>query len=437
MSKSSIIGLLIILVLFSSIGYAYYNKIIPNIGNIRSFQYVDGSRIRDENGNEIMWRGAGGSYLFHTTGDAYQTAWQNHISNMQYMGFNTFRLAFSFADSAGGHNADILNFTKLDWILDFLDDYNIKVILDLHNYLDMAEDFGSQKLVNDWVAVATRYSNESRIVAYELFNEPYEGSGTWATNITSTEDVFNEYKRLRNAVYNVDPNHIVIFQSKNYMPINFWTYRDQIPNNVVFTHHEWWTNENDQIILFGAENLSLRTISYPMYMREQLNRPFWLGEFGTDNGGNHYPFDNTNLEDQVCEQLLYRCEEYVEGWNLWQGSNLNSYPIHPKELFPLKIYNPTLEHKPFIYDTPNLLEHIVANQWSGVDFADPSQINMWHSGDYVTLSPNIIVKVIVKSAITGEERIEIKNISVETRITHTNPNPLEDWNTYIYSLGYI
>ena len=422
---------------------------------------VVGDRIiESDTGKEVMWRGAGGSYLFHKPSD-YQGAWNRHLADMQYMGFNTFRLAFGFADSepyykcslggnyttqtaceaaggtwinTGATSADVLDFTKLDWLLSLLDSYGMKAILDLHNYGDMAEDFGSQKIIADWTYLANRYLGDDRIAAFEVFNEPYNGSGTWAPWITTTQHVFQAYKQLTDAIHNIDPDRIVIWESGWYLPANLWDYKNQVPDNVVFTHHEWWTNDNEEITQYGAVELSKRVLSYPVSMRKLLNRPFWLGEFGTDNGGNHFPFDPANLEDQICEQLLYRCEEQVEGWNLWQGSNLDSYLMHPKEIFPLKIYNANLIRQPFVFPAPNLFDHMVA--WNHVDKATPSRIDMWHNNDSVTLSPGIIIKI-VNSRVTPNPTTIEETITLTEQTTITNPVVSgEDWNTVIVPVSY-
>jgi len=79
-----------------------------------AFQYVSGDKILNENGSEVMWRGAGGSYLFHA-GDGYREAWERHLPEIKAMGLNTIRLAFAFADSTpnpdyGVPSADIFDF---------------------------------------------------------------------------------------------------------------------------------------------------------------------------------------------------------------------------------------------------------------------------------------------------------------------------------------
>jgi hypothetical protein len=392
-----------------------------------------------ETGKEVMWRGAGGSYLFHA-GANYQQAWEAHATDMQKMGLNTMRLAFAFADSTpnpstGTPSADILDFTKLDWVLSFLDQYGIKGILDLHNWIDMAGDFGSQKLINDWIQIAQHYVGDARVAAYELFNEP--SSTEWSPNVTTKEGVIQAYKQLTDAIRQYDPDHIVIWQSKNYTPTNLQDYASQIPQNVVFTHHEWWTNNVQEITLFGPVVLSQMVIDYPVIMRRLLNRPFWLGEFGTSGGGNK-PFDPTNPEDQICEQLLYRAEEQVEGWNLWQGTMVATKPLYPQELFPLKIFNQDLIRKPLTFT--NIVDYITAMH--GVDILTPAKVEMWHNGDYITLKPGIIVRYLrtqvqadKSSKVMEDTTIRITQPLTLTNIEGTTDYP-GDWNLCVYLVTF-
>jgi hypothetical protein len=92
---------------------------------------------------------------------------------MMDMGYDTVRLAFSFWD---GDTHNKLVYTDMDQIIDFFYSNGISVILDLHNWQDMSGMFGSQEWIDNWVAVSTRYKDDHRVVAYEIFNEPPNGN---------------------------------------------------------------------------------------------------------------------------------------------------------------------------------------------------------------------------------------------------------------------
>jgi len=399
-------------------------------------QYVSGDKIFSGNGSEVMWRGAGGSYLFHA-GDRYKEAWQLHLPEIQAMGLNTIRLAFAFADSApnqdyGVPSADILEFEKMDWVLDFLSKYSIKGILDLHNYNDMFRDFGSQKLVDNWRMVAQHYRGDSRVVAYELFNEP--GSSTWAPSVKSKLDVAKFYANLTDAIREVDPDHIVIWESQPYVP-PLEEIVDYLRPNVVFTFHRWWTNSKDEFYVWTPEQLSYMSLAYAVEYRKRLNVPFWFGEFGANS-----PFNSSNPEWLLTEQHLWRCEEQVVGWNLWMGrTDINKPWNYYLSFFPLKVFNYNLVRQPWNPPSPSFVGYVL--DWKGADRLEPYRIELWHNGDYVTLKPGIVVRVIVNHKLSdgtvevvSDQEWALKEETTIKNVEGTAEFP-GDWNTQIFPVG--
>lgn len=409
---------------------------VPSTGEIdSSMQYVYGDKIF-ENGKEVIWRAAGGSYLFHA-GNLYREAWQLHLPEIQAMGLNTVRLAFAFNDSSqnpqsSAPSADILDFSKLDWVLDFLDNYNIKAILDLHNCEDMYGDFGSEKLFNNWMALAQHYMGDSRVVAYELFNEP--NSLTWSPSIQSKMDAARFYIELTNAIREVDPRHIVIWESQPYVP-PLEEIADSLPQNMVFTFHRWWTDRKWEFER-TPEQLSYMSLSYAVEYRKKLGVPFWFGEFGSN-----YPLNSTNPEWLLTEQHLWRCEEQVIGWSLWMGrTSLNTRWNHYLPFFPLKVYNQNLVQKTWTPPDPSFVGYVA--DWMGVDRLEPYLIEMWNKGDYVTLEPGIIIRVIVNRSlnstmeVVSDQRFPLTRETTIMNVEDTIEHP-GDWNTIIYPVQYV
>lgn len=406
---------------------------IKNEENTTKVQYTSGNKIFDNNGREVLWRGVGGSYLFHA-GEQYQEAWLAHLPEIKAMGLNTFRLAFAFRDSVpnsdyGIPSADILDFEKMDWVLSFLDQQGIKGILDLHNYNDMYGDFGSQKLVENWRVVAEHYRGDPRVVAYELFNEP--NSATWAPSVKSKMDVARFYANLTDAIREVDPEHIVIWNSQPYVP-PLEEIADILRPNMVFTFHRWWTNNKEEFDLWTQEQISYMTLSYAVEYREKLNVPFWFGEFGSGS-----PFNSSNSEWRLTEQHLWRCEEQVIGWNLWMGRTEKSKSWnHYLPFFPLKVFNLDLICKEWNPPIPRITDYVL--DFKGVDRLEPYRIELWHNGDYVVLKPGIAVKVIVShklqngsinvmsyNELTLNEAMIFKNIEGTSDFSG-------DWNLLLY-----
>jgi hypothetical protein len=408
---------------------------ISSIGEIDNrVQYVHGDKIL-ENGNEVIWRGTGGSYLFHA-GNRYQEAWQLHLPEIQAMGLNTIRLAFAFADSVpnpeyGVPSADILDFDKMDWVLDFLSQQGIKGILDLHNYNDMFGDFGSQRLVDNWRVVAQHYRGDPRVAAYELFNEPF--GSTWASSIRSKMDVARFYAELTDAIREVDPEHIVVWESQPYvLPLE--EIADCLRPNMVFTFHRWWTNQKWEFDVWTPEQLSYMSLSYAVEYRKKLSIPFWFGEFGA-----HWPFNSSNPEWFLTEQHLWRCEEQVVGWNLWMGrTSLDKPWNHYLPFFPLEVYNHNLVREAWNPPHPSFVDYVV--DWKGVDMLEPYRIELWHNGDYVTLKLGIVVRVVVNRRlpdgileIVSDQELALTEETTIKNIEGTAEYP-GDWNTKIIQL---
>jgi len=409
---------------------------INSTGTVKTVvHYVSGDKILDGNGTEVMWRGAGGSYLFHT-GD-YITAWELHFPEIQKMGLNTIRLAFRFPDSSPGLDgyiaSDTLDYSKLDGVLAWLDQHNLKAILDCHNYRDMYGDFGSQKLVNDWVSLAQRYRGDPRIVAYELFNEPYYA--TWDPSVRTREDVTRAYQTLTKEIRKVDPGHIIIWQSRHYLPV-LETVSQYFEPNIVFTVHRWCGEGDERFQIWSIENFSRVSVGYLVEMRQKLDIPFWFGEFGS-----FCPFNESNPEWLLAEQTLFRCEEQVIGWNLWMGRLAKYRPWSDYlSFFPLKVYNENLVRQAWFMPIPKLTDYIMAQQ--GVDMLELYQMGMWHNTDYVTFKPaGIIILVITNHALPDGtfETVSQEQITVTEELTFRNEEGTTthpgDWNIKIFSLG--
>jgi hypothetical protein len=395
-------------------------------------QRVYGDKILDENGKEVMWRGAGGSYLFHS--DDYLLAWEKHLPEIQKMGLNTVRLAFRFQDSNPGVDgyiaADTLDYARLDAVIDFLSRHNIKVILDLHNCGDMCGDFGSQKLIDDWVKLAAYYRGDSRLVAYELFNEPY--SMTWDLSIETKSDVFRAYTNLTREIRKVDPDHIHIWEIESYYLPPLEDIVDYLEPNIVFAVHKWWTNRSQEFEIWNPEQLSRLTVGYLAESRTKFNIPFWLGEFGAC-----YPFNSSNLEWQLTQQLLLRCEEQAIGWNLWMGrtSADRSWDQYVG-FFPLDTYNANLTRQFWQCPSLKLTDYTVEQR--GAESLEFYRTEMWHNDDYITIKAGITVLVITNHALpngsletTSKEKIEVINQLTIRNEEGTTTHP-GDWNIMIY-----
>ncbi|MBN1407621.1 MAG: cellulase family glycosylhydrolase, partial [Calditrichaceae bacterium] len=115
-------------------------------------------------------------------------------------------------------------FKHLDRVIELCAKYQIYTIIDLHalpgfqnqhwhcdNPTHIAffwqhKDF-QDRAVHLWEIIANRYKDQSWLAGYDLINEPAEPAG---------EKVFLYYKRLRDAVLKIDPNHILFLEGNTY-----------------------------------------------------------------------------------------------------------------------------------------------------------------------------------------------------------------------------
>jgi len=230
--------------------------------------------------NDPKWYGIGRCYRYRPTNTLAQALadWTNDISIMkQHFGLNTVRLAFCFAGSGGG--VDNYVEADMDAIIDLLATNGFQVILDLHNYENMPGYFGSQAWINNWVSLAHHYLGDTRIVAFEIFNEPFKM--TWAANVKNGgcdvaggEDVAVALAACVDAIRAVDPSRTIVYPDTYFWrPPGMGYLPDKLPgylkrNNIVLTFHEWQ---------FGNLNIDQRKLRLSNW---NAVMPCWIGEMG-------------------------------------------------------------------------------------------------------------------------------------------------------------
>jgi endoglucanase len=317
---------------------------------------VDGKRIVDEKGNNVLLRGMGlGGWMVQEgymlqvekigqqqnvirkniadligtqKTEAFYAAWlANHtrkvdIDSMARWGFNSIRLAMHYnlytlpveKEPVAGQNTWLeKGFAMTDSLLNWCKANNMYLILDLHaapggqgNDLNIADrdpslpslwqsDANKQKMIALWRKLAERYVNEPWIGAYDIINEP-----NWGFEKTDDKNGCNEEKNGPLRQLMIDVTKAIREIDKKHIIIiegNCWgnNYRGVFPlwdNNLVVSFHKYWSF-NDEA-----------TIKSSLDIREQNNVPIWLGESG----------ENSNLWFRDAIQLI---EERNIGWAWW------------------------------------------------------------------------------------------------------------------------
>jgi hypothetical protein len=104
--------------------------------------------------------------------------------------------------------------------------------------------------------------------------------------------------------------------------------------------------------------------------------------------------------------------------------------------FPLKVFNHDLVREQWNPPNPSFVGYVL--DWKGVDRLEPYRIELWHNGDYVTLKPGIVVKVIVNHKLSdgtvevvSDEELALKEVTTFKNVEGTTDFP-GDWNIQIY-----
>jgi len=279
-----------------------------------SWLHVDGIWIKDEDGNRIQLRGAGGDYYAY----GGVTNLQTFVSWMKQTGCTCLRLAFCVP----GHRVAQTEYdsAKMDYVLNLLEANGLYAILDCHHYWATKEVQGwddvlpkyKQDWINCWVDIANRYKNRSVIAMYELDNEPYGSGGS---------ELRNAYYECIDAIRATGDNHIVCcsipertwiceVEGAPYREVT-WGNSSQLRPNMCLNIHNWhgynpddWFKDDESQNYQVAKMLASEWLATATYYRQKLGCPIVLGEFGTYSYDLNHPnvYDNA-LKIRLAEQL--------------------------------------------------------------------------------------------------------------------------------------
>ena len=332
-------------------------------GFSQGFLRVDGKKIVDEKGNNMLLRGVGlggwmlqEGYMLKINKEAQQyrireritelmgpkqtqefyDAWlSNHmrkidVDSMKRWGFNSIRLPMHYnlytlpvdEEPVAGKNTWLeKGFTLTDSLLAWCKANQMYLILDLHaapggqgNDLNIADrnpskpylwnsEANQQKTIVLWKKLAERYKNEQYIGAYDILNEPNYGFQNPEEDKNGTKEKLNA--PLRKLMVEIT-KAIRDVDQKHIVIIegNGWgnNYNGIFPlwdNNMVLSYHKYW-NYNDQA-----------SIAHIINARDEQNVPVWLGETG----------ENSNVWFTDAIQLL---EKNNIGWSWWPLKKIGS-----------------------------------------------------------------------------------------------------------------
>ena len=307
---------------------------------------AEGKKIIDQNGNEVLLRGMGlggwmlmEGYMMQSSDVAdtqhefrqrledlmgvdntnvFFDKWlENHVTkadidSLSSWGFNSVRLPMHYnlftlpieEESVEGENTWLTKgFTIIDELLQWCEENEVYLILDLHaapggqganaaisDYNSdlpslWESDLNKNKTIALWKKLAERYKDEEWIGGYDLLNEV-----NWEME-NDNEELLNLYKDITTEIRAVDNNHIIFIEGNGFAN-DFNGLTPPWDDNMVYSFHKYW-----------SENTA-ESIQWVLDIREENNVPLWMGEAG----------ENSNVWFTDAIELF---ETNDIGWSWW------------------------------------------------------------------------------------------------------------------------
>lgn len=237
---------------------------------------------------------------------------QTDIDKIAEWGFNSIRLPMHYNKLTPENQPGVYlekGFGYIDSLLQWCEKNRLYLILDLHaapggQSDEPISDYDSDKpslwesednkqhTIDLWREIAARYADKQWIGGYDLINETKWDLGN--NNAALRELMI----RITDAIREVDTNHIVFIEG-NWFATDFRGLAPPWDDNMVYSFHKYWNvNTQDEISKY-------------LTLREQSERPLWLGETG----------ENSNVWFTECAILM---KENNIGWAWWPLKKIES-----------------------------------------------------------------------------------------------------------------
>ena len=256
------------------------------------------------------------------------------IDSIKSWGFNSIRLPFHYNLFATNTNPPVFlnkGFEIVDSLLSWCEANQIYLILDMHAapggqsdepisdynpaYPSLWNSEQNKNLtVQIWRKLAEHYKDKEWIGGYDLLNEP-----KW--NLPPNNQPLRDlYIRITDTIRAVDTNHLIFIEG-NWFATDFSGLSPAWDENMAYSFHKYWSGNNQS------------SIQYLVDLRNNTNRPLWLGETG----------ENSNKWFVDCVGLM---KTNNIGWAWWPHKKIES------------IAGPLSAYKSATYQT-------LLNYWSG------------------------------------------------------------------------
>lgn len=292
---------------------------------INSVLRINGTRIVDGDGNQVILKGAGlGGHLnmenfitgYSGAEFEHRKAMLSVLGREKYeyffnqfldyffrdadakffasLGLNCVRIPFNYRHFEDDLNPGVLKesgFSLLDRVVRHCTNNNLYVIFDLHaapggQNQDWHSDAGlnralfwefkefQDRAINLWTKIASRYRGNPFVAGYNPLNEPADPEHA---------NLINFYARVEKAIRAVDPEHILFIDGNTYA-MDFSQFPDTPLPNAVYACHDY------SMMGFPGQEAYLGTAAQKEKLRKSFERkvgfmrkrnlPIWNGEFG-------------------------------------------------------------------------------------------------------------------------------------------------------------
>ena len=232
---------------------------------------------------------------------------RDDIALLKRLGLNSVRVPFNYRLLTPEHQAGTWlddGFAILDRVVGWSRDAGLYVILDMHGAPggqtgeNIDDSYGhpwlftsqasQDRTVEIWKRLASRYRNEPAVLGYELLNEPLPHWDELRKYDALLEPL---YRRITQAIREVDPHHIVILGGAKWNR-DFSVFGPPFAPNLLYAFHKYWDETTEASIRPYID------------FRARQNVPVWLGESG----------ENDNEWIGACVRLV---EQRDIGWCFW------------------------------------------------------------------------------------------------------------------------
>ncbi len=204
----------------------------PGAGDLDGAWSTVGTEIVDGDGDVVQIRGVNW-FGFETQNGFPHGLWQRGLDDMldqiADLGFNTIRLPFSAAmldDDAPvsgidvNTNPDLDGLTSIevmDAVIERAGERGLAIVLDRHalsddnrHHLWYDDQFGPERLVEDWELLAARYGDAPNVIGADLYNEPHD-EACWGCGDEAV-DWKLAAEEASNALHAVEPEWLVFVE---------------------------------------------------------------------------------------------------------------------------------------------------------------------------------------------------------------------------------